>query len=163
MAFDKCKLLQQQVKKNRHHIKLLKYHKADAFAGGENPGDKGRRVGNSFIAEETYSLSLCKREREKERGTIVWRMHIEGWRIFMNREDSEMREVQKILLVYLVCINLYPHIFCLCWSKSWFYSISLCKLQYASTGMLTRGHELHNVYTLHYRHLGKWGYIAYTV
>jgi len=67
MAFDKCKPLQQQVKETRYRIRLLKCHKADGFAEAENPGDKGRRAGNSFIAEGAYSVSLCKMERERKK------------------------------------------------------------------------------------------------
>ena len=60
----------------------------------------------------------------------------------------------------MICICTF---FCLCQNKSWFYPVTLCKLQYASTGMLTRRHELHTLYTLHYRCLGTWDYIMYTV
>lgn len=81
---------------------------------------KGRTL--EITAEEQGTLSQqknpiqchCVRWKEKERSTKTWRMHIQGWRIFMNREDSEMHEVQKTLLVYLACIDLYLHIFCLC-------------------------------------------------
>lgn len=102
-------------------INLLKYHRADGFVERKNTGDKGRRAGISFIAEESYSVSLYEMEWEKAKSTIIRRMHIEdcrmyiqGWRIFMNREDSEMHDVQKILLVYLARIDMYLHIFCLC-------------------------------------------------
>lgn len=122
MAFDKHKPLQQQVKEMRYHIKLLKYHRADCLAKGENPGDRGGRVGNPFVAEESYSVSLCTMQRDTERKkhhnlkNARSRLKNAYSRLenFMNREGSEMHEVQKILLLYVVCIDLYLHIFETC-------------------------------------------------
>lgn len=53
----------------------------------------------------------------------AWRMLFQDWWIFMKIEDREMCEVQKILLIYLFCIDLYMHIF-LSAKKSWFFAIS---------------------------------------